>query len=287
MARGLKKHLKRLSAPKHWMLDKLGDAIAPKPSSGPQISSSKGFMENVDQPHVLPVDDSDIDLKLIEKLLKYFSCKVNDSEQICDLLKGIRYQCELSSLKELLELAPIKKVMLSTDGYAFPETFYLGAKKALEVVFSVLCDAYADGDLSIPEASEAAKDIFHKMQSNFTRLIMLSNLLSDASGQQRCRVVPVRHFNDIVTKNDIGLTVACMGMTSFTDGPADEINLTGVGEIRLTPDLTTKWRIPWVEQEEMVMANMHLKPGEAWEYCPREALRSVSKILKDEFNLVC
>ncbi|KAL6627855.1 hypothetical protein ACP70R_031581 [Stipagrostis hirtigluma subsp. patula] len=27
MARGLKKHLKRLNAPKHWMLDKLGGAF--------------------------------------------------------------------------------------------------------------------------------------------------------------------------------------------------------------------------------------------------------------------
>eukprot|EP01018_Ginkgo_biloba_P005229 Gb_18544 [translate_table: standard] len=35
MARGLKKHLKRLNAPKHWMLDKLGGAFAPKPSPGP------------------------------------------------------------------------------------------------------------------------------------------------------------------------------------------------------------------------------------------------------------
>ncbi|GMY24960.1 Protein fluG [Fagus crenata] len=38
-------------------------------------------------------------------------------------------------------------------------------------------------------------------------------------------------------------------------------------------------------QEEMVLADMHIKPGEAWECCPREALRRVSKILKDEFNL--
>ncbi|KAK9913865.1 hypothetical protein M0R45_037670 [Rubus argutus] len=43
-------------------------------------SSSKGFMENVDQPHVLAVDDSDIDRKLIEKLLKNFSCKVTTAE---------------------------------------------------------------------------------------------------------------------------------------------------------------------------------------------------------------
>jgi hypothetical protein len=32
-ARGLKKHLKRLNAPKHWMLDKLGGAFVSKQSS--------------------------------------------------------------------------------------------------------------------------------------------------------------------------------------------------------------------------------------------------------------
>jgi len=35
MARGPKKHLKRLNAPKHWMLDKMGGIFAPRPSSGP------------------------------------------------------------------------------------------------------------------------------------------------------------------------------------------------------------------------------------------------------------
>jgi small subunit ribosomal protein S4e len=35
MARGPKKHLKRLNAPHHWMLDKLGGTWAPRPSTGP------------------------------------------------------------------------------------------------------------------------------------------------------------------------------------------------------------------------------------------------------------
>jgi small subunit ribosomal protein S4e len=35
MGRGPKKHLKRLNAPKHWMLDKLGGTWAPRPSPGP------------------------------------------------------------------------------------------------------------------------------------------------------------------------------------------------------------------------------------------------------------
>ncbi|KAJ3367285.1 40S ribosomal protein S4, X isoform [Allomyces arbusculus] len=35
LARGPKKHLKRLAAPKHWMLDKLTGTWAPRPSAGP------------------------------------------------------------------------------------------------------------------------------------------------------------------------------------------------------------------------------------------------------------
>ena len=35
MVRGPKKHLKRVAAPKHWMLDKLTGMFAPRPSTGP------------------------------------------------------------------------------------------------------------------------------------------------------------------------------------------------------------------------------------------------------------
>jgi len=35
MPRGPKKHLKRLNAPSHWMLDKLSGVFAPRPSAGP------------------------------------------------------------------------------------------------------------------------------------------------------------------------------------------------------------------------------------------------------------
>jgi len=35
MGRGQKKHLKRIAAPKHWMLDKLSGVFAPRPSAGP------------------------------------------------------------------------------------------------------------------------------------------------------------------------------------------------------------------------------------------------------------
>ncbi|XLU82982.1 hypothetical protein S245_006402 [Arachis hypogaea] len=219
----------------------------------------------------------------------------------------------ISSVKELLELAPINKVMFSTDGYAFPETFYLGAKWSREVVFAVLRDACIDGDLSIPEAVEAAKDIFARNAIRFYKISPTNSLASseynvvsklntsssslesdsslvriifvDGSGQHRCRVVPKKRFDDAVSKNGVGLARCIMSMVSFMDAPAEGSGLTAVGEIRLMPDLSTKLRIPWSEHEEMVLCDMQIKAGTAWEYCPREALRRVSKILKDEFNL--
>lgn len=220
----------------------------------------------------------------------------------------------ISALKELLELAPIKKVMFSTDGYAFPETYYLGAKKSRDVVFSVLRDACIDGDLSIFEAVEAVNDMFARNAIQLYKInlmtessmpnssavsipLMKTNVVQkdarivriiwvDGSGQQRCRAVPFKRFNDVIKRHGVGLACAIMAMSSHVDSPADGSNLTGVGEIRLLPDLSTKWTVPWNKQEEMVLADMQIRPGEAWEYCPREALRRVSRILKDEFDLV-
>uniref|UniRef100_A0A5B7B468 GS catalytic domain-containing protein n=2 Tax=Davidia involucrata TaxID=16924 RepID=A0A5B7B468_DAVIN len=216
-----------------------------------------------------------------------------------------------SSVKELLKLAPIKKVMFSSDGYAIPETFYLGARRAREVVFSVLRDACIDGDLSIPEAIEAAKDIFSRNAIQFYKIIatvrsfdpeivVSRNLVEtetnatqndvicvriiwiDSSGQSRCRVVPVQRFYDDVRNNGVIVSASCMGRTTVS-----VVAVEGSGTaVRLIPDLSTKWQIPWAKQEEMVLADMFLNPSEAYECCPRGTLRRVLKILKDEFNLV-
>lgn len=89
-----------------------------------------------------------------------------------------------------------------------------GAKKSREVVYSVLRDACIDGDLSVPEAVEATKDIFGRNAIHFYKIkpaisvVSSCNNLSqelninalesdtslvriiwvDVSGQHRCRV---------------------------------------------------------------------------------------------------
>ncbi|XP_020588866.1 protein fluG [Phalaenopsis equestris] len=220
----------------------------------------------------------------------------------------------ISSVTELLHLAPIKKVMYSSDGFAFPELYYLGSKSAREVLFHVLSNACKDGDLTVDEAVLAVQDIFRENalwlynlravvgSTDYNGSIIQKNTLKsnallddivfvriiwvDASGQQRCRAVPARRFYEVVANTGVGLTFASMAMTSFADGVADGTNLSGTGEVRLVPDCSTKHRIPWSNKEEMVLADMQIKPGESWEYCPRSALQRVAKILKEEFDLV-
>lgn len=126
-----------------------------------------------------------------------------------------------------------------------------------------------DTSSSIPQSrispkSQMEEPHVQEDSSSFVRVIWV-----DTSGQQRCRVsvshltfspnnhrnltsvtflaqvVQAQRFNRSVKKNGIGLTHASMGMTSFYDGPAKESKLTGIGEIRLVPDLSTKRIIPW------------------------------------------
>jgi uncharacterized protein len=61
-----------------------------------------------------------------------------------------------TALHEAMHLAPITKVLLSTDAQRTPETFWLAARWGRRVLGQVLEAASADGDLSTDEAEEAA-----------------------------------------------------------------------------------------------------------------------------------
>jgi hypothetical protein len=80
-------------------------------------------------------------------------------------VRGMR--CAVS---DLMDLAPLNKIMFSTDGYAFPETFYLGAKWSREILSRVLIEAYDNGDMPINEALAAADGILGRNALDFYKL---------------------------------------------------------------------------------------------------------------------
>jgi uncharacterized protein len=64
-----------------------------------------------------------------------------------------------AALHEAMHLAPVTKVLLSTDAQRTPETFWLAARWGRRVLGDVLDATIADGDLSADEAASAASRI--------------------------------------------------------------------------------------------------------------------------------
>ncbi|KAJ2915350.1 hypothetical protein MD484_g5062, partial [Candolleomyces efflorescens] len=65
-------------------------------------------------------------------------------------------------LRQVFELCPTNKIMWSTDGHWWPESFYLGSIQARECLFKIVKDMVNDGDLTEHEASDIVKKaLFH------------------------------------------------------------------------------------------------------------------------------
>ena len=62
-------------------------------------------------------------------------------------------------VRGLLELAPVTKIMYSSDAHVIPELYYLGAKWGRTVLAQVLEEAVRDSDLSAAEADRTAEAI--------------------------------------------------------------------------------------------------------------------------------
>ena len=62
-------------------------------------------------------------------------------------------------LRECLELTPWRKLLWSTDGHWFPETFWLANLQGREALAKVLGEYVECEDLTVEEAIDAARDI--------------------------------------------------------------------------------------------------------------------------------
>jgi hypothetical protein len=76
----------------------------------------------------------------------------------CDVSEGIPFAANAARriYAEVLEMAPISKVVFGSDGYVVPETNYIGAKLGKTALAQALDDLVTQGMLSPAEAEEAA-----------------------------------------------------------------------------------------------------------------------------------
>ncbi|KAF7309726.1 CBM1 domain-containing protein [Mycena indigotica] len=81
-----------------------------------------------------------------------------------------------SIIQQVLELAPTNKILWSTDGHWWPESFYLGCLQAREVLWQVLSDYLRRGELSEDEAVLIVQNALFHNANKLYKLALEPNL---------------------------------------------------------------------------------------------------------------
>jgi uncharacterized protein len=90
----------------------------------------------------------------------------------CDVSEGIPFAGYAARriISEVLEMAPLSKVVYGSDGFGAPEVNYVGAKLGKRAVAGALDDLVEEGMLSPAEAQEAASLILSRNARQLYRL---------------------------------------------------------------------------------------------------------------------
>ncbi|KAK4540874.1 hypothetical protein LTR36_008816 [Oleoguttula mirabilis] len=73
-------------------------------------------------------------------------------------------------VRQALEITPTSKILWSTDGHHFPETYWLANVQGREALEKVLCEYVEREDLSVPQAGQATKDILFSNSNSLYNL---------------------------------------------------------------------------------------------------------------------
>lgn len=66
---------------------------------------------------------------------------------------------QLNIIRQILELCPVSKILWSTDGHWFPETYLLAVEQMRVALKSVLCEFTSAGDVNYTQAIQLVEDV--------------------------------------------------------------------------------------------------------------------------------
>ncbi|KAM7223362.1 hypothetical protein V8F06_001239 [Rhypophila decipiens] len=210
-------------------------------------------------------------------------------------------------LRQILEICPWSKILWSTDGHWFPETYLLAILQMREAFETVLCDYVRKGHLGWRAALELVQNLLFKNANKLYHLglelieleeesdielgphasdmELLQAFLKDESppdfvricwndftASSRMRMVPFRKFLSLLNdgqSTDIGITKAVFGLIQ-NDWLMPGVSATG--EYRLHPDFSSLKKGP-IEGHISMYAEFREKSGARVALCPRSLLQ--------------
>lgn len=223
-----------------------------------------------------------------------------------------------SIVRESLDLVPSTRLLWSTDGHYFPETFWLGNVQFRQALETVLVDYVAAGDYTVDQAKRATAEIlFHNSnrlyglkltpQFDTTTVAVRGTTASpadtlntflrnntdvkfvwmqwvDYTATIRVRMFPVHEFARIVRKQRrIGISLAVFWMLQ-DDTVLPEGSTTS--QFYMEPDLSSLARTVGLDSKSAtVMTYWRSEADTELEGCPRSTLRNVVSKLQSEFDI--
>jgi glutamine synthetase len=230
---------------------------------------------------------------------------------IGEVFPFVNREGQMEIIKQILELCPISKILWSTDGHWFPETYLLAVEQMRTALKTVLDGFVKAGDLTYTQAIQLVEDILFnnsnklynlgltltkidtRQASQQPREVALNalNTLSakgaevqflrmtwvDMTSTTRLRVFPIRRIRTLLEENkpvSFNVITGAMGLLQ-NDFPIDD--KVGVGERKLIPDWTSLRAGPR-EGHAVVRGCFQELDGSPVSTCPRTALKRVLDI---------
>jgi len=188
-----------------------------------------------------------------------------------------------------LELCPWSKVIWSSDGHWFPETYLLANMQMREVFETVLyrlglefsqLEGSSDVDVG---AYLTDAELFQNYLRNQERPDFIRICWNDFTAQPRMRMVPFRKFTSLLDdgkSTDIGITKAVFSMIQNDWLMPGAV---ATGEYRLHPDFSSLKKGP-IDGHVSMYADFREKSGARVSLCPRSLLQRAVE-LGAEHNL--
>ncbi|OLN93094.1 Protein fluG [Colletotrichum chlorophyti] len=217
-----------------------------------------------------------------------------------------------TAVRQILELCPWSKILWSTDGHWFPETYLLAVLQVREVLEKVLCEYARKGHMTWREATKLVKDVLfnnsnHVYHLGLTfspdegildprRLFGRSDLdileafldgkkppqylricWNDMTATPRVRAIPMRRVLSALNHDgDFSISVIKASLGLLQNDVVVQ-GASGTGEYRIHPDFTSLQEGPR-DGHISVFGDFRELDGSATPLCPRSLLQRVVEV---------